>query len=57
MVHRLLTAVASLAVERGSRRGASVVQRVGSAVVVQGLRCSRECEIFLEQGSNLSLPH
>ena len=62
-VHRLLTAVASLAVEHSSGvhgfhwlwRVGSVVTisrlwTTGSVVVVHELCCSTACEIFLTQG-------
>ena len=59
-----LTVVASPAVEHGpqgaqaSGAAAHGLDSGGSAVVVQGLRCSTECGILLDQGlSNLCLLH
>ena len=61
-VHGLLTVVASLVTEPGSRRVGSRVaaprlQSTGSLAVALGLSCSATCGIFPIQGSNLCLPH
>ena len=45
VVHRLLTAVASLVAEHG-------LYSTGSVVVAHGLSCSTACGIFPDQGSN-----
>ena len=61
-VHGLLTVVASLVTEPGSRLVGSRVaaprlQSTGSLAVALGLSCSATCGIFPIQGSNLCLPH
>ena len=60
VVHRLLTAVASLAVEglqgvRASAVAVSRLQSTGSVVVVHGLSFHMSCGIFPDQGLNLCL--
>ena len=57
VLHRLLTAVASLLQSTGSRVQASVVAVLGSVVVVHGLSCPVACGIFPDQGSNLCPLH
>ena len=54
VVHRLLIAVASLVVEKGSRVQTPDcrLQSADSVVVAHGLSCSVACGIFLDQGSN-----
>ena len=54
VVHELLTAIASLVADQGSRMCQLCM---GSVVVAQGLSCRTACGIFLDQGLNLCPLH